>query len=240
MISDKYYAMMFSWFELIMYLDPVSKFQYSETTERPGYFVGFVDNLGDTLTFMILKNDLVTVLHKSVVTPAEDANNRNRRVSFKSNVQESLKLLDTNPSFTFFWKDSHHDYKSRNSNSAKTYIQNVIPKFEGLFSKEFKPIKIPMSEVYHPEVDDSSLCTEDDSANYRLKVICCIWIIVLDRFDISNAPSTMSRFNMITREGHLRVVERTLSYLKTFPKGRVIIYTSYPDHSVYPVEDHSK
>jgi hypothetical protein len=30
-----------------------------------------------------------------------------------------------------------------------------------------------------------------------------------------------------------------LSYLKTFPKGRVIIDTSYPDYSVYPVEDHS-
>jgi hypothetical protein len=30
-----------------------------------------------------------------------------------------------------------------------------------------------------------------------------------------------------------------LSYLKTFPKGRVFIDTSYPDHSMYPVEDHS-
>jgi hypothetical protein len=30
--------------------------------------------------------------------------------------------------------------------SAKTYIQNVIPKFEGLSGKEFKPIKTPMSE----------------------------------------------------------------------------------------------
>jgi hypothetical protein len=28
----------------------------------------------------------------------------------------------------------------------KAYIQNVIPKFEGLFGKEFKPIKTPMSE----------------------------------------------------------------------------------------------
>jgi hypothetical protein len=34
--------------------------------------------------------------------------------------------------------------------SANTYIQNVIPKFEGLFGKEFKPIKTPMSEEYHP------------------------------------------------------------------------------------------
>jgi hypothetical protein len=31
-----------------------------------------------------------------------------------------------------------------------------------------------------------------------------------------------------------------LSYLKTFPKGRDIIDTSYPDHSVYPDEYHSK
>jgi hypothetical protein len=48
--------------------------------------------------------------------------------------------------------------------STKTYIQNVIPKFEGLFEKDFKPIKTPMSEGFHPEVDDSPLCTEDDSA----------------------------------------------------------------------------
>jgi hypothetical protein len=51
--------------------------------------------------------------------------------------------------------------------STKTYIQNVIPKFQGLFGKELKPIKTPMSEGYHPEVDDSPLCTEDDSAKYR-------------------------------------------------------------------------
>jgi hypothetical protein len=44
---------------------------------------------------------------------------------------------------------------------------------------------------------------------------------------------------MLTREGHLTAVKRILSYLKTFPKGRVIIDTSYPDHSVYHVEDHS-
>jgi hypothetical protein len=36
--------------------------------------------------------------------------------------------------------------------SAKTYIQNFIPKFEGLFGKEFKAIKTPMSEGYHPEI----------------------------------------------------------------------------------------
>jgi hypothetical protein len=49
--------------EPVLYLDPVSNFQFSETTEKSEYFVGFSDNIGDALTFKILKNDLVTVLH---------------------------------------------------------------------------------------------------------------------------------------------------------------------------------
>jgi hypothetical protein len=47
----------------------------------------------------------------------------------------------------------------------------------------------------------------------------------------------MSRFNMAPREGHLKAVNRILAYLKTFPKGRLLIDTTYPDHSIYPVED---
>jgi hypothetical protein len=49
----------------------------------------------------------------------------------------------------------------------------------------------------------------------------------------------MSRLNMLPTEGHLKAVKRILSYLKAFPKGMVIIDTSYPEHSVYYVEDHS-
>jgi hypothetical protein len=96
-----------------------------------------------------------------------------------------------------------------------------------------------MSEGYHPEIDDSPLCTEDDSAKYRSIIGCCIWIVVLGRFDIVYVTSALSRFNMLPREGHLKAVRTILSYLKTFTKGRLIIDTSYPDHSVYPVEDHS-
>jgi hypothetical protein len=108
---------MLYWFEPILYLDPVSKFQYSETTKRPGFFVGFADNVGDALKFKILKNDLVTVLHRSMMRSAEDASHRNKRVSFKSDLQESLKLLHTKPSSNFVWKDSHHKHKSRKTNN---------------------------------------------------------------------------------------------------------------------------
>jgi hypothetical protein len=96
-----------------------------------------------------------------------------------------------------------------------------------------------MSEGYHPEVNDSPLFTENDSSKYRSIIGFCIWMIVLGRFDIAYATSAMSRFNMLPREGHHKAVKRILSYLKTHPKWRDIIDISYPDHSVYHVEDHS-
>jgi hypothetical protein len=94
--------------------------------------------------------------------------------------------------------------------------------------------------ILHPEVDDSPLFTEDDSAKNISIIGCCIWIIVLGRFYIAYATSAIRRFvNMLHREGRLKAVKRILSYLKTFPKGRVIIEASYPNLSMYSVKDHS-
>jgi hypothetical protein len=46
---DISHIVMFHWFEPVLYLDIVSKFP--ETTKRPGYFVGFADNVGDVINF---------------------------------------------------------------------------------------------------------------------------------------------------------------------------------------------
>jgi hypothetical protein len=42
---DISHILMFYLFEPVLYLDPVSKFQFSETTERTGYFLGYADNI---------------------------------------------------------------------------------------------------------------------------------------------------------------------------------------------------
>ena len=44
---------------------------------------------------------------------------------------------------------------------------------------------------------------------------------------------------MFPRERHLKAIKRILSYLETFPKGKNIVETSYPDHSIYPFKGHS-
>jgi hypothetical protein len=93
-----------------------------------------------------------------------------------------------------------------------------------------------MIEGYHPEIGDSPLFTNDESTKYRSIIGCYIWIIVLGRFYIAYATSAMSRFKMLPSEGHLKAVTKIFSHLETFPKGRVIIDTTYPDHSMYLVE----
>jgi hypothetical protein len=77
-----------------------------------------------------------------------------------------------------------------------------------------KHIKTPMSEGYHPEVDDTPMCMENDSSKYRSIIGCFILMIVLGRFGIAYATSVMSRFNMSPREGHLKADKRILAYLR--------------------------
>ena len=75
-----------------MHLDPTTKFP--ESKEKPGHFVGFAETSGDALTHKILKDDLKTVLVRSVVRPADTLKNRNRRVIFKDEVEDELNKPD--------------------------------------------------------------------------------------------------------------------------------------------------
>jgi hypothetical protein len=60
---DICHIVMFYWFEPVLYLDPVAKFPETTKKGKPGFFVGFADNVGDFLKFKLLKDDLSTVLH---------------------------------------------------------------------------------------------------------------------------------------------------------------------------------
>jgi hypothetical protein len=64
------------------------------------------------------------------------------------------------------------------------------------------------------------------------------WVITLRRFDVSYATSSLSRFNMAPREGHLKAAIRILCYLKQFQKGRIIFDANYLDNPRFKVEDH--
>jgi hypothetical protein len=106
---------MFYWFEPVLYVDPVARFPETTEKNKPGFFVGFADNVGDVLTFKILNNDLSGVLHRSVVRSVADPIHRNKRVTFKPDTQEVLEKLDTITGATTR-NDNQSKQRSRKSN----------------------------------------------------------------------------------------------------------------------------
>ena len=122
--------------------------------------------------------------------------------------------------------------------SARTYISNVIPKFESLLDHNLKSIKTPMAEDYHPELDETDFLDAEGGARYRSVIWSLNWVVTLGRFDIHYATSTMSRYSMGPREGHMMAAKRILAYLKTFPDGRILFDTSYPSDFTSNVQTH--
>ena len=107
---------------------------------------------------------------------------------------------------------------------------NIIPKFENLLGKQFKSIKTPMSEGYHPEIDESSLCNDGDLVRYTSISGCCVWKIVLGWFDIAYTTSAMRMLNLSPREGNLKGVERNL------PWGEwLLIYHTWTNQCTMPL-----
>ena len=68
----------FSWYEHVYFREDETSFP-SESRERSGRFVGFVDNVGNALTFAILTDDTNKILYRSEVRTAEDPKSINLR-----------------------------------------------------------------------------------------------------------------------------------------------------------------
>ena len=75
--------------------------------------------------------------------------------------------------------------------SARTYIENVIPKFKGSLGKDALPTyKTPMEDKYHPKLEDSRLCDGEKASILRSITGSLNWIITLGRFDLQQATNS--------------------------------------------------
>ena len=88
--------------------------------------------------------------------------------------------------------------------SAKTYIKNTIERLEKMIGKEFPEFDSPMSEILHPEIDDSNILDPERHLHFRSLVGCANWLVILGRFDIAYSANTFSRFSNDPRVGHLK------------------------------------
>jgi hypothetical protein len=121
--------------------------------------------------------------------------------------------------------------------SAKTYVKNVVSKFEKIFECEFKEAKSPMEASYHPESDATDLCGPKDASLYRGLIGSANWMITLGRFDIHYATGALARFSMAPRQGHIKAMLRVFGYLKKYPHGQILVDPSFPDHTKFQATD---
>src|SRR5210317_370469 len=120
--------------------------------------------------------------------------------------------------------------------SARTYIENAITRLEESLNCTFSLYNTPMSEVEHPELDDSSYLNPVNHSKYRSLIGCANWSVTLGHFDIAYAINTYARFSQAPREGHLVSLKSVFGYLKKWIKGTTFIDHNYPDHSQFPTE----
>ena len=112
--------------------------------------------------------------------------------------------------------------------SAKTYIVNVCEKIERIFDTKLRNHHSPLEGGYHPELDTSTLVSDEDISKYRMLIGSLNWAVTLGRFDVMFAAVTMARYSIVPREGHMKTMLRVFGYLKGHKKGTLKILTSEP------------
>ncbi|CAB9520597.1 hypothetical protein SEMRO_1118_G243120.1 [Seminavis robusta] len=76
--------------------------------------------------------------------------------------------------------------------SAKTYIENLIPKLEALYKITLKNYGSPMEPEDHPELDESPYLDSTRVTQYQMLVGCGQWAVTLGRIDIQYTVNTMA------------------------------------------------
>ena len=91
--------------------------------------------------------------------------------------------------------------------------------------EQFPKKNVPISPDYHPELDETPLLNEERVTHYRSLIGSANWILTLGRFDIAYALSSLSRYNMAPREGHIQALQHLFGYLKAHHDGQILIDT---------------
>jgi len=107
---------------------------YPDTKEKPGYWLGIADNVGDILTYKILTDHTQqVVLHRSVVQPCDLAQHPNHRIQFNPmndpEVANTTPLTPPLPALKFYSTPTHVEPTISRRSQKGTWRYNTA--FEG-------------------------------------------------------------------------------------------------------------
>ncbi len=105
--------------------------------------------------------------------------------------------------------------------TAKTYNKEAIEQIERRVGPKVRGEKLPMKPGDHPEEDDSPILSNEQHRLYQSMIGMLQWTVSIGRIDICCAVSSMSRFCVSPREGHLDRVFRIFGHLKKYPNKAI-------------------
>ena len=126
--------------------------------------------------------------------------------------------------------------------SSSTYVIEILGQLQRAGSLEEQPgsgfrkfrtpydykhdDNTPLPPGDHPEEDDSELLDDAGHHLYQRMVGILQWIVLIGRYDICFATSSMSRFGSAPKQGHLDRVRRIFGYLRANPHKAIRINPS--------------
>jgi hypothetical protein len=112
--------------------------------------------------------------------------------------------------------------------SSHTYIKNCVENLERMCDTNFRKVSVPHDPNYHPELDNSELCSAKEQSKYRSLLGSANWMVTLGRFDIHYAVNTLAQYTVAPRQGHFLALQRIFGYLKQHPRAMLTIDSSDP------------
>ena len=74
---------------------------------------------------------------------------------------------------------------------------------EKMYSETLKKFSVPMTSGDHPELDYTTILTNDGHKKYQMLIGMLNWIVTIGRLDVCHATSSLARFTACPRQGHL-------------------------------------
>ena len=112
--------------------------------------------------------------------------------------------------------------------SLGKYIGDILNHYQ-MKHGDLKKQNIPISKTAKPQHDDSPLFDDEGMKHFQHIIRVCQWLVTAGCFNICYAVSTLSRFSAAPREGHLKMAQGILGYIKKYPKKAYFINPKKPN-----------
>ena len=100
--------------------------------------------------------------------------------------------------------------------SAEEYLRLAIATIEATLGEKLKHKKAdtPISQTYHPELDETESLDDDGANYYQLLMGILQWAVELGRIDVAYEVQLMASYSCAPREGHDEALMGVFCYLK--------------------------